>query len=209
MRPRAIPRHHPGKLLFDVALVSAIFIGPSTRADSVLWYNGDYDKNSSLTNAKASATNFAYVYDDFVVPAGQTWTIDRVWSDDLMTVNATRAFWAIRKGLAPGNAGTLVAGGDVARATLTPTGLKDPATGYPDEMVQVSNLNVVLTAGTYYLAVARHKRHQWIVPQHHLRRQRGGHAAGQRRQLLRLEPEYRVQLELPSDQQHECPGHEP
>ena len=30
------PRQYPGKLPFAAALVSAIFIGPSTRADAVL-----------------------------------------------------------------------------------------------------------------------------------------------------------------------------
>ena len=151
MRVRAPSlRPRPGVLVLALVLAAS----PSARSDVVLWYNGDFDNNNSLTNARSSATNYSYVYDDFVIPAGQTWAIDRVWSNDLMTVNATRAFWAIRKGMAAGNAGTLEAGGVVAAATVTPTGRTDAGTGYPEEKVQVANLNVVLGAGTYYLTVA-------------------------------------------------------
>lgn len=136
-----------------ILLVAAAALAAPARADVTLWYNGNYDGRDSQTNSQLSSTNYSYVYDDFVVPVGQSWTINRVWSNDQMTNPGitTRAFWEIRQGVSSGNGGTVVAGGVIGTATQVATGRSDV---YPEYTVQVAGLNVSLQAGTYFLTVA-------------------------------------------------------
>ncbi len=129
----------------------------ATRADQMLWYNGDFDGNSALYNADASSSmlpnSVGYVYDNFIVPAGQTWTIDTVYSNNMMnTMDVTSAGWQILSGVSPGDGGTMIAGGTDAPATQSQIGGVLPG-DYQKYSVSVSNLSVSLGPGTYYLAV--------------------------------------------------------
>ncbi len=116
------------------------------RADLTLWYNGDFDGNSALYNeVNTFSGSTGLVYDDFIIPVGQTWTIDGVFSNDQMSgfgLPALSAYWEIRSGVMNMVGGTLLASGtDLAT---------QPATG----TVAVSGLSVTLSAGTYWLTVA-------------------------------------------------------
>jgi hypothetical protein len=139
----------------------------AARADVTLWYNGDYDNRDSLTNESNVVVNTpgvgnghvfltSLVFDNFVVPVGQTWTITSVFSDNQMDypTGATTATWQIRSGVSAGNGGTLVGGGDTAatQVALTPVG----GNFYfdPEYRVTASVPSLVLTAGTYWLGVA-------------------------------------------------------
>jgi hypothetical protein len=140
-----------------IALASA-----SPAHAGLLWYNGDYDGRTSLLNeAKVPATNTvsppvqtSLVYDNFVVPTGQTWTITSVYSNDLVAFAAPplTATWQILSGVSAGNGGTVVASGDTT-ATVTPlSGIN--VSGYTAETISASVPSLKLTAGTYWLAVA-------------------------------------------------------
>ena len=123
------------------------------RADSTLWYNGDYDGFSGAYNAVVpSASSYALVYDDFIVPVGQTWTIHSVFSNDQMNFTPSTLFahWAIRSGVTGGDGGggTLLAFGTDS-ATQVPTANVDVS----EYTVAVSGLNVTLGPGTYWLTV--------------------------------------------------------
>ena len=133
------------------------------RADSILWYNGDFDGRDALENATNLASTYnggtlynAFVYDDFIVPTGQTWTITSVFSniqETNFTTLSTTATWQILSGVSAGNGGTTVASGDGA-ATMTATGgpVIDPSLNA--FLLSETISPVVLTAGTYWLTVA-------------------------------------------------------
>jgi hypothetical protein len=118
---------------------------------ATLWYNGDFNGDDALANERNTTINQANVYDDFIVPVGQTWTVTSVFSNDLTDISSTQAFWEIRSGVSSGNGGTVIASGTDSD-TLTATGRS--GAGYNEFTVLVSGLNVVLGPGTYWLTVS-------------------------------------------------------
>ncbi len=144
-----------GPLLPGLAM-AAIYLWASAggaRADSTLWYNGDFDGFSAAYNTIVpSASSYALVYDDFVVPVGQTWTIESVFSNDQMnyTPSTLYAHWAIRSGVMLGDGGTLLASG-TGPATQVATG--NSLGSYLEYTVTVSTPSVTLGPGTYWLSV--------------------------------------------------------
>jgi hypothetical protein len=120
---------------------------------TTLWYNGDFDGRSGLINGvNLNATSMtSNVYDNFVVPDGQSWTIADVWSNNQMNfTGVTSAEWEIRSGVSTNNGGTLIASGTDS-ATQTATGR---SFGFTEYQILVSGLNVTLGSGTYWLSVA-------------------------------------------------------
>jgi hypothetical protein len=97
----------------------------------------------------------------FLVPTGFTWTITGVFSNDafgpFFGFNSTTANWQILSGVSAGNGGTVVASGDGAD-NITDTGMQSSAFGslFPAEIYtnEVDGLNITLSAGTYWVAVA-------------------------------------------------------
>jgi hypothetical protein len=124
----------------------------AASADSTLWYSGDFDGNDALYNALVPRTQLASVYEELIVPVGQTWDLTSVFSNNLMDTTTSAALWQIRSGVSNGDGGTLLYHGyDAATQTLTGrTGF-----GYNEYTVSanVSSLNIVLTAGAYWLTV--------------------------------------------------------
>jgi len=150
-----------------IALASATLPTSSARA-AVLWYNGDNNNVDAATNAAKVPINVGgnfffsttLVYNDFIVPVGQTWSITSVFSNDQIAFGAapTAATWEIRSGLSAGSGGTLVANGSTA-ATVTAL---PPVPGYdyadPEFRVSTTISTVTLTSGIYWLAVAPNSR---------------------------------------------------
>src|ERR1700734_3231828 len=84
------------RLPVGVALlfIGTLLCGPSAHAGSVtLWYNGDNDGRDALVNQTGAADGL--VYDDFIVPTGDIYTLTGVFSNDLMysPAAATTAHW--------------------------------------------------------------------------------------------------------------------
>jgi hypothetical protein len=131
------------------AAIVALGAGPA-RADMILWYNGDFDSRNGLVNDRNTSTPLSAVYDDFNV-TGSGWTLDRVWSNNLMNFTTTTADFEIRKGVSLNNGGTLVASGTGLTATQVATGRS--GFGNPEFTVTISGLNINLAPGTYWLAV--------------------------------------------------------
>src|ERR1700730_18604017 len=154
-------------LLWSLAgvLVIPIALGGqgAQASQATLWYNGNRDNRDAVTN-QTSSTSGGFdgrVYDDFIVPIGQVWTITSVFSNNVrnpfFTIAApTTASWESRSGVSAGNGGTLVASGDgadVHTATGRTSTVFAPfsATEFDDK---VNGLNVILGAGRYWLSVA-------------------------------------------------------
>jgi hypothetical protein len=120
-------------------------------AQTTLWYNGDFNGVNGEDDEMNAGIPDLNVYDDFFVPAGQSWTLSSIFSNDLATYNATTAYWEIRSGISSGNGGTLLASGTSA-VTQTATG--GSAFGESEYNFQVSGLNVALSSGTYWLTLS-------------------------------------------------------
>jgi len=137
-------------------VAAAVLCGQAARADTQLWYNGDFVPSNTHLDSLANSQGFffpnAAVYNNFVVPVGQTWTIDRVFSNDQTSEPQliTQAHWEIRTLVTVGNSGTLVVSATAA-ASWTATGRNQSP--YTEHTLTVSGLNVVLGAGTYSLEV--------------------------------------------------------
>jgi hypothetical protein len=151
------------RLALSFAL-AAMASGASAVQASTLWYNGDFDGNDAVENATNLASTLnggtlysAFVYDDFIVPVGQTWTITNLFSNiqqvSGLSGPSTSATWQIRTGISTGNGGTLVASGDGA-ATMTATGGATIAPTLAAFVVSENISALTLTAGTYWLTVA-------------------------------------------------------
>jgi hypothetical protein len=143
-----------GQLGLAVSLVLlAGSTAPLGAATTVLWYNGDLD---GLTcgglNGINTSTSDSRVYDDFIVPASETWNVTAVFSNNLMNFYPALAHWEIRQGVSAGVGGTIVASGDDL-ATVTPTG-RICSSGYSEFRVEVTGLDVELGPGRYWLVVA-------------------------------------------------------
>jgi hypothetical protein len=141
--------------LFVLALTAAFALNTTAIAQALpgsLWYNGDFNGVNGLSNEENTVVSQANTYDDFNVPAGQTWTVTSLYSADLLTADfvATGSLWEIRTGVSNGNAGTIVPGGTGTQIpTLIPT-------GRPMEYdVLVTGFTpFTLTSGTYFITVA-------------------------------------------------------
>lgn len=162
-----------GALLTIVATATLVFCmafvgwAPVAHADFVppggtLFYEGNINSTDgkALNNEyNTSGSEANLVYQEFVIPVGQSWTITAVWSNDNMDSafgsGITSAYWAIRTGMSAGTPGSVVAGGstDSASAAVSGNAIPGSLTG-SEYTVTVSNLNVTLGAGEYWLTVA-------------------------------------------------------
>ena len=124
------------------------------QADVILWYNGDFNGVNGLSNERddsLGAGQFANVYDDFIVPVGQTWIITDVFSNDLSNTNVSSVDYSIRSGVSEGNGGTLLAGGNSTIFTHLPTGRS--AFGFTEYQFHTDIPALTLASGTYWLNV--------------------------------------------------------
>ena len=140
--------------LFAMACVGLwLSPGAAHAGSTTLWYNGDDDGRDGLLNEVGSTNEL--IYDNFIVPTGDIYTITGVFSNDLMPNPAVAtAYWEIREGVSAGNGGTFVASGDSAD-TVTATGRTGRVgNGTDNEYTNQVAVSVTLGAGTYWLAVA-------------------------------------------------------
>jgi hypothetical protein len=124
------------------------------QGGTTLWYNGDLDQRNGLANETNSIVSDAKVYDDFIVPDGQTWTVSTVFSNNSMGFIMTGATWEIRQGVSAGNGGTIIAQTDPADTGSQDLTGRDANFGFVEFSVSVFLANpVTLTSGTYFLNV--------------------------------------------------------
>lgn len=138
------------KTLALLTLLLAAAVCP-LYADVTLWYNGDFDGVNGLVNQGSTSYTVAYVYDNFTITSG-TWTINQVFSNNLMSLFADSADVEIRSGVSAFNAGNLLYSAYGVGFTQTATG----ASGYGlnEYTIAVDLPGVMLGPGTYWLMVA-------------------------------------------------------
>jgi hypothetical protein len=143
------------KTILSLVVLAFTAVGPA-RADIILWYNGDLPANGGATVNEQATSFFGSLntYDDFNVTSPAGWTLDRIWSNDLMNVTGTtQAAWSVRSGVSVGNGGTVIASG-TSPATQTPTGRTGAAVNFPEYTIEVTGLSIALSPGTYWLSVS-------------------------------------------------------
>ncbi len=134
-------------------LVAVTFCAVCARAD-ILFYGGDFVGSDWYANALANENDLsvhgnpygAAVYQNFVIPGGQTWNVTGLFSNDLMTLAPPNGYWEIRAGVSEGNGGTLLASG----LGVDSYHLKG---NYGEYTNTVSGLNVALGPGMYWFTV--------------------------------------------------------
>jgi hypothetical protein len=134
----------------------AVFAAKAPLVTKTLFYGGDFDPNhlgtSGLANERNTVVTQSSIYQNFVVPVGQTWTVTALFSNDLVVPTSwTSADWSIRTGVSQGNGGTVVASATGAAVTVTPTGRS--GFGLAEDNFTVSGLSVTLGPGTYWMNV--------------------------------------------------------
>jgi len=137
---------------------------------SCLFYGGDFLDNPLyppfLPNGLANESTVnvsgdpygAAVWIPFTVPAGQTWDVTGLFTNNQSTYGVLDqgtepiavASWSINEEAFPGNAGVVVDSG-TSPATSTATGRS--AFGLNEFTVQVTGLSITLTSGTYWFSV--------------------------------------------------------
>jgi PEP-CTERM motif len=136
------------------SVLAALLLFPVFAQADVLFYGGDFNPSfwysDSLSNENdASVHGDPYgsaVYQNFVIPAGQTWNVTALFSNDIMTMTPTSAYWEIRTGMSEGNGGRLLASG----AGSDSYHLKG---AYGEYTNTVNGLSLMLGAGMYWFSV--------------------------------------------------------
>lgn len=120
----------------------------------ILFYGGDFQANMWYSDALSNENDsFVHgspygsaVYQNFVIPTGQTWNITGLFSNDIMTLSPATAYWEIRSGVSEGNGGALLAAGSGSDSYH----LKGDFEEYTNTL---SALNLKLAAGMYWFTV--------------------------------------------------------
>lgn len=139
---------------FLALLAIALLLCSAYASADVLFYGGDFNPSfwysDSLSNENdASVHGNPYgsaVYQNFVIPDGQTWNVSALFSNNIVTLSPTSAYWEIRTGLSEGNGGTLQASGAGADSYHAKG-------AYGEYTNTISGLNFTLGAGTYWFTV--------------------------------------------------------
>ena len=139
-------------------------------AGHCLFYGGDFSYDplsSNVANGLANENTLlvtgspygAATWVPFTVPAGQTWEVTGLFTNNLSDYGVldqspaeptSAAFWSINEDVEPGSAGTVVASGTNA-ATVNPTGRA--AFDLIEYTVEVKGLSFTLSPGSYWMAV--------------------------------------------------------
>src|SRR5437879_4825463 len=134
-----------------LATAALLLLLPPFVSAGTIWYNGDWNSQTGLSNGSNYQFQDAWIYDDFVAPT--SWQVSGLFSNNFFfpgTVG-TSARWEIRSGVSSGAGGILVAGG-TNTAVATPTGrVLFEQTEYS---ILVSGLSIGLSPGHYWLSVA-------------------------------------------------------
>jgi hypothetical protein len=139
---------------FVFALLAALLLFAAFARADVLFYGGDFNPSfwysNSLSNENDSSVYGdpygSAVYQNFVIPARQTWNVSALFSNDIMTLSPTSAYWEIRSGISEGNGGNLLASG----AGYDSYHVKGAYNEYTNT---ASSLDLMLAPGMYWFAV--------------------------------------------------------
>src|SRR5262249_10334091 len=144
-----------------LSLFAVTFLSTLAHADYILFYGGDFEPTNQDANALANENDAivngnpygAATFQNFIIPAGHTWTIESLFTNNLSDLTPTSGYWQLRSGLSEGNGGTLIASG-----TGTGSGFSwDPTSrsgfGYNEYTAHIHGVNITLGSGQYWMSV--------------------------------------------------------
>ena len=144
------------RLLVVCCLVMSTVIGTALAGEgTLLWSNGDGIESSggtALSNEREGNVSDSRLYEDFTVTAGEVWNLTSTFSDNWFADNGgfqNRALVEIRSGITVGDGGTVLFS-QILSATRSFVFDGEPLDKY---RVTVTNLDIELSEGTYFLAV--------------------------------------------------------
>lgn len=144
-------------------LFALLFQPMFAHADNILFYAGDLDPSSNNANALPNENDAivggtpygAATFQNFIVPAGHTWNVQSLFTNNLASINPDSGYWEIRSNVSEGHAGMPIASGvgTVGANTFSWTPTMRTDFGYLEYQAHVTGLNLTLTPGTYWEAV--------------------------------------------------------
>ncbi len=150
------------RVALTISLFAVLFFAAFANAQCVpncLFYGGDFEPNNPNANGLANENDAivsgplygAATFQNFVIPRGQSWTIQSLFTNNLSDLNPGSAYFEIRSGVSEGDGGTLIASGlgttGAGTFTWTPTSRNGEFTAH------VTGQNIVLPAGMYWESV--------------------------------------------------------
>jgi len=149
-----------------IALLSlfVLFLGTFAVAQcgsNCLFYGGDFDSTNPSANGLANENDAivggnpygAATYQNFTIPAGQTWDIESLFTNNLSFLNPSSAYYEIRSGVSEGNGGTLLLSGTATGGNFSQTPTGRSGFGYTEYTDNVSFSSVNFGPGMYWMAV--------------------------------------------------------
>ena len=154
----------PRKLALVVSLFTLLFFSTFAHAGYILFYGGDFEAANQDANALANENDAivggnpygAATYQNFIIPAGHTWNITSLFTNNLSDLHPEGAYWELRSGLSEGNGGTLIASGygNSGNGTFTWTPTSRNGFGYDEYQAHVLlPQGVLLGSGQYWESV--------------------------------------------------------
>ncbi len=149
------------KLALVLPLFALLFVSTFAHADFILFYGGDFEPTNPNANAQSNENDAivggspygAATYQNFVIPTGQIWNIQSLFTNNLSDLHPTSAYWEIRAGISEGNGGTLIASGTGGGANFTWTATTRSAFGYDEYTAHVTGQSLNLGSGMYWESV--------------------------------------------------------
>lgn len=144
-------------LLSLFCTLALLILVSSASADTLYFYGGDFDENNVNANALSNETDStvsgnpygAAVFQNFTV-TGSSVIVTGLFSNDLMILNPSTAYYEIRSNVSVGDGGTLIASGTVTD-NVTATGRT--GFGVTEYTNLVSGLSIDLSPGQYWFTV--------------------------------------------------------
>jgi hypothetical protein len=152
------------RLALVLPLFTLLFFSTFAHAGYILFYGGDFEPSNQDANALANENDAlvsgyphgAATYQNFIIPAGQTWNITSLFTNNLSDLHPDGAYWELRVGLSEGNGGTLIAAGygNTGAGTFTWTPTTRSGFGYNEYQAHVLlSPGILLGPGQYWESV--------------------------------------------------------
>lgn len=144
-----------------VSLFAVLFLTAFANASTILFYGGDLDPSNLNTNGLANENDAiiggnpygAATFQNFVIPVGQRWDVESLFTNNLSQLTPSSAYYEIRSGVSQGNGGTLLLSGTATGGSFSQTPTGRSFGGYTEYTDHVTFTSFDLGPGTYWFSV--------------------------------------------------------
>ncbi len=135
--------------------LSTVIVGAGLTASALandgdlVWFNGTTDFRDGVSSERFTRLADSRTYEDFSTPAGYD-VVNGLMGHFLMTYVPQEVNWQIRRGVGPGNGGTLIASGRENVDSITFLGVWTPDPTHRYYEIRIKIPNVTVTPGDIY-----------------------------------------------------------